>query len=134
MWLGPGTLKLMIRLWRGMFQERGEEGRGGRRFYVLICWTPEVVRKREAALGGIVERRARYSTGTAVVWVFSESEKIGWEGPVPCEKLDELSRPVRISKSHLLYDFICGAAINAIIPTPLSLGQGSLLEILFWSV
>ncbi|GBL75409.1 hypothetical protein AVEN_194600-1 [Araneus ventricosus] len=48
-----------------------------------------------------------------------------------CDKLDELSLPVMISKSYLLYDFICGAAINAIIPSPLSLGQGSLLEILF---
>ncbi|GBO10637.1 hypothetical protein AVEN_225451-1 [Araneus ventricosus] len=36
-----------------------------------------------------------------------------------------------ISKSYLLYDFICGAAINAIIPTPLPFSQGSLLEILF---
>ncbi|GBM45134.1 hypothetical protein AVEN_251856-1 [Araneus ventricosus] len=36
-----------------------------------------------------------------------------------------------ISKSHFLYDFICGAAINAIIPTPLPLGQCSLVEILF---
>ncbi|GBN21042.1 hypothetical protein AVEN_75946-1 [Araneus ventricosus] len=75
--------------------------------------------------------RARFSTDTAVVQVFSESEKIGWEGSVPCDKLDELSRSVMISKSYLLYDFICGAAINAIIPTPLPLGQGSLLEILF---
>ncbi|GBN11176.1 hypothetical protein AVEN_184731-1 [Araneus ventricosus] len=99
-------------------------------FYVLICWTLEEVRKREAALGGIVKRRARFSTGTAVVWVFSESEKIGREGPVPCDKLDELSRPIMISKSYLLYDFICGAAIDAIIPTPLPLSQGSLLEIL----
>ncbi|GBM12766.1 hypothetical protein AVEN_247553-1 [Araneus ventricosus] len=38
------------------------------------------------------------------------------------------------SKSYLLYDFICGAAINATIPTPLPLGQGSLLEILFCTV
>ncbi|GBM05270.1 hypothetical protein AVEN_181643-1 [Araneus ventricosus] len=45
--------------------------------------------------------------------------------------MDEQSRPVVMSKSHLLYDFICGAAINAIIPTPLPLGQCSLLEILF---
>ncbi|GBN87025.1 hypothetical protein AVEN_129416-1 [Araneus ventricosus] len=115
MWLGPETLKLMICLWHEMFQERGEEGCGGRHelcsgFYVLICWTPEVVRKREAALGGIVKRRARFSTGTAAVQVFSESEKIGWEGQVPCDELDELSRPVMISKSYLLYDFICGAA------------------------
>ncbi|GBN92374.1 hypothetical protein AVEN_81245-1 [Araneus ventricosus] len=36
-----------------------------------------------------------------------------------------------ISKSYLLHDFICGAAIDAIIPTPLPLSQGSLLEILF---
>ncbi|GBM50305.1 hypothetical protein AVEN_219074-1 [Araneus ventricosus] len=36
-----------------------------------------------------------------------------------------------ISKSCRLYDFVCGAAINAIIPTTLPLGQGSLLEILF---
>ncbi|GBM19201.1 hypothetical protein AVEN_79911-1 [Araneus ventricosus] len=100
-------------------------------FYALICWTREVVRKREAAFGGIVKRRARFSTGTAVIRVFSESEKIGWEGPVPCDKLDELSRPVMISKSYFLYDFICGAAINVIIATALSLGQGSLLEILF---
>ncbi|GBN84000.1 hypothetical protein AVEN_116798-1 [Araneus ventricosus] len=56
----------------------------------LICWTPEVVKKREAALRGIVKRRARFSTGTSVVGVFSESEKIEWEGPVPCDKLDEL--------------------------------------------
>ncbi|GBN59543.1 hypothetical protein AVEN_199043-1, partial [Araneus ventricosus] len=90
-----------------------------------------VVRKREVALGGIVKRRARFSTGTAVVRVFSELEKIRREGPVPCDKLDELSRPDMISKSYLLYDIICGAAINAIIPTPLPLGQGSLLEILF---
>ncbi|GBO27258.1 hypothetical protein AVEN_273215-1 [Araneus ventricosus] len=38
-----------------------------------------------------------------------------------------------ISKSYLLYDVKCGAAINAIIPTPLPLSQGSLLEILFCS-
>ncbi|GBM90810.1 hypothetical protein AVEN_42529-1 [Araneus ventricosus] len=56
---------------------------------------------------------------------------MGGEGPVPCDKLDELSWPVMISKSYLLYDFICGAGINAIIPTPLSLGQCSLPEILF---
>ncbi|GBN11471.1 hypothetical protein AVEN_275429-1 [Araneus ventricosus] len=36
-----------------------------------------------------------------------------------------------ISKSYRLYDLICGAAIYAIIPTPLPLSQGSLLEILF---
>ncbi|GBM75534.1 hypothetical protein AVEN_50439-1 [Araneus ventricosus] len=86
-----------------------------------------MVRKREATLGGIVKRRARFSTGTAFVLVFSEWEKIGREGPVPCDKLDELSRPVMISKSYLLYDFICGAAINVIIPTPLPFGQCSLL-------
>ncbi|GBL73508.1 hypothetical protein AVEN_159497-1 [Araneus ventricosus] len=57
-----------------------------------------------------------FSTGTAVVRVFSESEKIGWKGPVPYDKLDELSRPVVISKSNFLYGSICGAAINAIIP------------------
>ncbi|GBM89395.1 hypothetical protein AVEN_5978-1, partial [Araneus ventricosus] len=100
-------------------------------FHALICWTPEVVRKREAALGGIVKRRDRFSTVTAVVRVFSESEKIGWEGPVPCDKLDDLSLSLMISKSHLLYDFIYGAAINAIIPTPLPLDQCSQLEILF---
>ncbi|GBL81523.1 hypothetical protein AVEN_143774-1 [Araneus ventricosus] len=75
--------------------------------------------------------RARFSTGTAVVRVFSESEKIGWEGPLPCDKLEELSPSVMISKSYLLYDFVCGASINAIIPTPLPLSQCSLLEILF---
>ncbi|GBM44917.1 hypothetical protein AVEN_94520-1 [Araneus ventricosus] len=91
----------------------------------------ESLSEREAALGVIVKRRARFSTGTAVVHVFSDSEKIGWEGPVPCDKLDELSPPVIISKSYLLYDFICGAAINAIILTPLPLGQCLLLEILF---
>ncbi|GBM67899.1 hypothetical protein AVEN_228107-1 [Araneus ventricosus] len=36
-----------------------------------------------------------------------------------------------ISKSYRLYDFICGAALYAVIPTPLLLVQGSLLEILF---
>ncbi|GBM11109.1 hypothetical protein AVEN_220248-1 [Araneus ventricosus] len=36
-----------------------------------------------------------------------------------------------ISKFYIPHDFICGTAINAIIPTPLPLGQGSLLEILF---
>ncbi|GBL88249.1 hypothetical protein AVEN_117826-1 [Araneus ventricosus] len=81
-------------------------------FYVLICWTLEVERKREAAVGGIVKRRARFSTGSAGVRVFSESEKIGREGPVSCDKLDELSLPVMISKSYLLYYFICGAVIN----------------------
>ncbi|GBM06158.1 hypothetical protein AVEN_167053-1 [Araneus ventricosus] len=100
-------------------------------FYVLFCWTPEVVRKREAALGGIVKRRARLYIGTPVIPVFSESEKIGREGPVPCDKLEELSRSVMISKPYFLYDFVCGAANNAIIPTTLPLGQGSLLEILF---
>ncbi|GBM80344.1 hypothetical protein AVEN_171866-1 [Araneus ventricosus] len=78
-----------------------------------------------------MKRRARFSTGTAVVRVFSESERIEWKGAVPCNKLDELSRPIIISKSHFLYDFICGAAINAIIPTPLPFGQYSLLDILF---
>ncbi|GBM04242.1 hypothetical protein AVEN_185872-1 [Araneus ventricosus] len=96
-------------------------------FPVLIGWTPEVVRKRAAELGGIVKKSARFSTGTAVVRVFPESEKIGRERPVPCDKLDELPRPVVISKSCLLYDFICGAAINDIIPTPLPFGQGALL-------
>ncbi|GBM04103.1 hypothetical protein AVEN_247970-1 [Araneus ventricosus] len=98
-------------------------------FYVLIFWTLEVVRKRGASLGGIVKRCARFSTGTAVDWVFSESEKIGREGPVLCDKLDELSRPIMISKSYLLYDFICGVAIGAIIPTPLPLSQESRLNL-----
>ncbi|GBN89066.1 hypothetical protein AVEN_72356-1 [Araneus ventricosus] len=98
MCLGPETLKQIICLWHGMLQEKREEGHGGRHelcsgmknagggwllMYVLICWTPEVVRKREAALGGRVNRRARFSTA-AVVRVFSESEEIGWEGPVSC--------------------------------------------------
>ncbi|GBM29477.1 hypothetical protein AVEN_214317-2-1, partial [Araneus ventricosus] len=30
MWLGPETLKLIICLWHGMFQKKGEEGHGGR--------------------------------------------------------------------------------------------------------
>ncbi|GBL75926.1 hypothetical protein AVEN_234259-1 [Araneus ventricosus] len=98
MWLGPEILKLIICLWHGMFQEKGEERRG---FYVLICWTPEVVRKREAAVGGIVKRLAKFSTDTAVLQVFSESEKIGWERPLPCDKLDELSLPVMTSKSYI---------------------------------
>ncbi|GBN80728.1 hypothetical protein AVEN_209889-1 [Araneus ventricosus] len=124
MWLGPETLNLIICLWHGMLQEKGEEGRTRRHelcsgmnnsgysgcsdlsFYELIGWTPEVVKKCEEALGGIVKSRARFSTGTAVVRVFSESEKMGWEGPVPCDKLDELSRPVMISMSYLRYDFI----------------------------
>ncbi|GBN23811.1 hypothetical protein AVEN_54964-1 [Araneus ventricosus] len=104
---------------------------GCRRFYVLICWTLEVVRKHKAALGGRVKRHARFFTGTAVVRVFSESEKIGREGPVPCDKLDYLSRPIMISKSNLVYDFICGATIDSIIPTPLPLSQGSVLENFF---
>ncbi|GBN44042.1 hypothetical protein AVEN_182387-1 [Araneus ventricosus] len=129
MCLGTETLKLMICLWHRMFHERGEVGRGGRHelcsgmnnagyfgssdlsFYVLIFWTPEMVRKHEAALGGIFKRRARFSTGTAVVRVFSELEKIGWEGSVPWDKLNDLSRLVMISKSYLLYDLLslfCG--------------------------
>ncbi|GBL83277.1 hypothetical protein AVEN_110612-1 [Araneus ventricosus] len=63
----------------------------------------------------LVKRRARFSTGTEVVRVFPESEKIGREGPVPCDKLDELSRPVMISKSYFPYDIICGETIHAII-------------------
>ncbi|GBM30566.1 hypothetical protein AVEN_27605-1 [Araneus ventricosus] len=50
---------------------------------------------------------------------------------MPCDKLDELSRPVMISKSYLLYAFICGAAINATIPTRLPHSQGTLLEVMF---
>ncbi|GBM93815.1 hypothetical protein AVEN_234922-1 [Araneus ventricosus] len=100
-------------------------------FYVLICWTPEVLRKCEAALGGIVKRYARCSTGIAAVRVFSESENIGWEGPVPCDKLDELYRPVMISKSYLIYDFMRGVAINAIIPTPCHLPSARCLRSCF---
>ncbi|GBN89265.1 hypothetical protein AVEN_271744-1 [Araneus ventricosus] len=64
----------------------------------------------------MVKRCVKLSTGTTVVQLFSELENIVWEEPVLCDKLDELSRPSMISKSHLLYDFICGTAIKCHLP------------------